>query len=187
MQTMISRYRRSAISLLAIPFVPLVVISDALAQSDPLPSWKEGEVKSAITDFVAKVTQPGGADFVAPEERIAVFDYDGTFWSELPVYFQLAFALDRIKAMTPQHSKWKDTEPFKSVLAGDLKGLAVAGEKGMAEIVAATHAGITTEEFSVIVKDWFAALMPSANGPMTASRISVSSTKAPRSAGRSST
>ncbi|WP_353643123.1 HAD family hydrolase [Mesorhizobium sp. WSM2239] len=128
----------------------------AFAQSDPLPSWKEGPVKSAITDFVAKVTQEGGADFVEPKERIAVFDNDGTLWSEQPMYFQLAFALDRIKALAPDHPEWKDTEPFKSVLAGDLKGLAVSGEKGLLEIIASTHAGMTTEEFSKIVADWLA-------------------------------
>lgn len=142
--------------LLVIPLFLAMLVSGALAQSDPLPSWKDGPVKSAITDFVAKVTQEGGAEFVRPEERIAVFDNDGTLWSEQPVYFQLAFALDLIKAMAPEHPEWKDTEPFKSVLAGDPKGLAAAGEKGMSEIMALTHTGMTTEEFSAIVADWFA-------------------------------
>lgn len=126
------------------------------AQSTPLPSWKDGPNKSAILQFVAKVTQEGGADFVEPEERIAVFDNDGTLWSEQPMYFQLAFALDRIKAMAPDHPEWKGTEPFKSALAGDFKGLAASGEKGLLEILASTHAGMTTEEFSTIVADWLA-------------------------------
>jgi phosphoglycolate phosphatase-like HAD superfamily hydrolase len=141
-------------ALLSITLLLLAIVSVALAQTDPLPSWKDGAVKSAITDFVAKVTQDGGADFVSPEERIAVFDNDGTLWSEQPVYFQVAFALDRIKAMAPQHPEWKDTEPFKSVLAGDTKGLAAAGEKGLMEIMALTHSGMTTEEYASIVADW---------------------------------
>lgn len=121
---------------------------------DPLPSWNEGSSKKAIVDFVARVTTPGSADFVKPAERIAVFDNDGTLWCEQPAYFQLMFAMDRIKAMAGQRPEWNQTEPFKSVLAGDMKGLAAAGEKGLMEIVAATHAGLSTEEFNVIVKDW---------------------------------
>lgn len=129
-------------------------LSAALAQTDPLPSWNEGKAKAAIVDFVTKVTTDGGPDFVKPEERIAVFDNDGTLWSEQPVYFQLAFALDQIKAMAPQHPDWSDKEPFKSVLADDLKGIAAAGEKGLAEVLAQTHSGMTTEEFSKIVSAW---------------------------------
>jgi phosphoglycolate phosphatase-like HAD superfamily hydrolase len=127
----------------------------ALAQSDPLPSWNEGATKTAITEFVAKVTQEGGADFVKPEERVAVFDNDGTLWSEMPVYFQVQFAFDRIKAMAPDHPEWKDTEPFKSVLAGDNKALAAMGEKALLEIVAVTHSEITTDQFNGLVADWF--------------------------------
>ncbi|MGI6852329.1 HAD family hydrolase [Mesorhizobium sp. 1B3] len=137
-----------------VPLLLLILICAAQAQSDPLPSWKDGQVKSAITDFVERVTTEGGADFVKPEERIAVFDNDGTLWAEQPVYFQLAFALDRIKAMAPDHPEWKTTEPFKSAIAGDPKGLAAAGEKGLVEIVAATHSGITTTEFSKLVAGW---------------------------------
>lgn len=141
-------------TFLALPLLLLALVSSALAQADPLPSWKDGAVKSAITDFVAKVTKDGGADFVKPEERIAVFDNDGTLWSEQPIYFQLAFALDRIKAMAPQHPEWKDTEPFKSVLAGDIKGLAASGEKGLMELMAVSHSGMTTDEYAAIVSDW---------------------------------
>lgn len=100
--------------------------TSALAQSDPLPSWNDGAVKSSITDFVAKVTTQGGAEFVSPAERIAVFDNDGTLWCEQPIYFQAAFALDRIKAMAPQHPEWKSQQPFKAFLSGDKKALAVA-------------------------------------------------------------
>lgn len=141
-------------AFIAIPLLLLALVSGALAQTDPLPSWKDGTAKSAITDFVAKVTKDGGPDFVKPEERIAVFDNDGTLWSEQPVYFQLAFALDRIKAMAPQHPEWKGTEPYKSVLAGDAKGLAASGEKGLMELMAVTHSGMTTDEYATIVSDW---------------------------------
>jgi phosphoserine phosphatase len=132
----------------------VLTIAPVSASADPLPSWKDGAVKSAITDFVSRVTKEGSADFVRPEARIAVFDNDGTLWAEQPVYFQFAFALDRIKLLAPQHPEWKDKEPFKSVLAGDLKGLAATGEKGISEIVAVTHAGMTTDEFAKIVSDW---------------------------------
>jgi phosphoglycolate phosphatase-like HAD superfamily hydrolase len=126
----------------------------ALAQSDPLPSWNDGAVKASITGFVARVTEDGGPDFVAPERRIAVFDNDGTLWSEQPIYFQFQFALDRIKAVAPEHPEWKDTEPYKSALAGDVQGLMAAGEKGLVEILEVTHAGMTTDEFSKTVADW---------------------------------
>lgn len=128
----------------------------AVAQSDPLPSWNDGPVKQSILDFVKRVSLEGTADFVPVPERIAVFDNDGTLWSEQPVYFQFAFAIDRVKALAPEHPEWQTTEPFKSVLAGDLKGLAASGEKGMLEIVAATHAGITTDAFTTAVTDWLA-------------------------------
>jgi phosphoglycolate phosphatase-like HAD superfamily hydrolase len=98
----------------------------------------------------------GGADYVAPAERIAVFDNDGTLWSEQPMYFQLAFALDRVKLMAPDHPEWKDKEPFKSLLAGDFKAVLASGEKGLGEILAVTHAGMTTEDFTKTVKDWMA-------------------------------
>jgi phosphoglycolate phosphatase-like HAD superfamily hydrolase len=148
------------IELLKVPIAAAVLTAllsvQALAQADPLSSWKEGPVKRAIVEFVAKVTEKEGADFVEPEQRIAVFDNDGTLWSEQPMYFQLAFAIDRIKAMVPEHPEWKETEPFKSVLSGDLKGSAASGQKGLLGIVAATHAGMTTEEFSKTVADWLA-------------------------------
>jgi phosphoserine phosphatase len=127
------------------------------AQAEDLPSWNDGKSKQAIVDFVTKVTDEKNADFVKPEDRIAVFDNDGTLWSEQPYYFQLGFALDRVKALAPEHPEWKETEPFKSVLAGDLKGMAASGEKGLVELMMATHAGMTTDSFNTIVTDWFAA------------------------------
>lgn len=137
-----------------VPVLLLILVCAAQAQQDPLPSWNDGKTKSAITDFVARVTADGGTDFVKPEERIAVFDNDGTLWAEQPFYFQLAFALDRIKAMAPDHPEWKDTEPFKSAIAGDPKGLVAAGEKGLVELVETTHSGITTDEFQKLVAEW---------------------------------
>jgi phosphoserine phosphatase len=126
----------------------------AFAQADPLPSWNEGAAKQAITTFVARVTTEGHADFVPVEKRIATFDNDGTLWAEQPVYFQVAFAFDRIKAMGAEHPEWKDTQPYKAVLDGDMQALAAAGEKGLLEVVAATHSGMTTDEFSSAVLDW---------------------------------
>jgi hypothetical protein len=134
----------------------LPIVKQAQAQTDPLPSWNDGATKQAITEFVARVTRQGGPDFVPPPERIATFDNDGTLWVEHPMYVQLAFALDRVKALAPMHPEWKDTQPFKAVLEGDIKALGAAGEHGMAELVMATHAGMTTEEFQKIVTDWLA-------------------------------
>jgi phosphoglycolate phosphatase-like HAD superfamily hydrolase len=126
----------------------------ACAETDPLPSWNAGAPKQAIVDFVARVTKEGGTDYVPPAERIAVFDNDGTLWAEQPMYFQLAFAIDRIAALAPQHPNWKDNQPFKGILEGDLKAVASSGEHGLLEIVAATHAGMTTEKFGAIVDAW---------------------------------
>lgn len=129
-------------------------ISVAVAQTDPLPSWNDGPAKQAIVAFVTDVTREGSPDFVPPAERIATFDNDGTLWIEQPIYVQFAYALDRVKALAPQHPEWKDTQPFKAVLEGDMAALAAAGEKGAVEIVAATHAGMTPEEFRQTVTEW---------------------------------
>lgn len=123
---------------------------------DPLPSWNEGSARQSIVEFVAKVTSAGSPDFVPPAERIAVFDNDGTLWAEQPVYFQLLFAVDRVKALASEHPDWKDVEPFASLLKGDFESALAGGEHAILEIVMATHAGMTTEEFEVIVKDWIA-------------------------------
>lgn len=124
------------------------------ASGDPLPSWKNGPTKTAIISFVNKVTRSGGPQFVPVAERIAVFDNDGTLWSEQPIYFQFAFALDRVKELAPQHPEWKTTQPFQAVLEGDMKALAAAGEKGLAALIESTHTGMTTDEFSRTVADW---------------------------------
>jgi phosphoglycolate phosphatase-like HAD superfamily hydrolase len=128
----------------------------AFASNDTLPSWNEGTSKQSILDFVKRVTESGGNDFVPAEQRIATFDNDGTLWSEQPVYFQVAFALDRVRAMAKQHPEWKTQEPFKTVLSGDPHALAKLSEKQLLLIVAATHSGMTVEQFRQTVLDWVA-------------------------------
>ncbi len=132
----------------------------------PLPSWNDTAPKKAITAFVEKVTKEGSPDFVPLAERIAVFDNDGTLWSEQPMYFQFFFALDRIKALAPRHPEWKDKEPFASLLKGDVKAALAGGESALVEIVMATHAGLTAEEFDQIVKDWIATAKHPASGKL---------------------
>jgi phosphoserine phosphatase len=121
--------------------------------SDPLPSWQDGTTKTAIVQFVARVSQKGPS-FVPVEERIAVFDNDGTLWVEQPTYAQVAFAVDRVKQLAPAHPEWTSQEPFASVLSGNLAGIAASGESGVAAMIAATHANTTTDEFERIVSDW---------------------------------
>jgi phosphoglycolate phosphatase-like HAD superfamily hydrolase len=134
----------------------------------PLASWNDGHARTAIVNFVKKVTTPGSPSFVPPSERIAVFDNDGTLWSEQPVYVQLAFALDRVKALAPRHPEWKTTQPFKAALDGDLAALAASGEHGLAKMMMATHTGMTTDEFERIVSEWIAtARHPKYNRPYT--------------------
>jgi haloacid dehalogenase-like hydrolase len=144
----------AAVSLVLAPALP--ILKQAQAQTDPLPSWNDGPNKQAITDFVARVTRQGGPDFVPSGARIATFDNDWTLWVEHPMYVQLAFALDRVKAMAPLHPEWKDKDPFKAVLEGNLKNVAASDDHAMMELVMATHAGMTAEEFQTIVTDWLA-------------------------------
>lgn len=136
--------------------------------ADPLPSWNDTAPKQALVTFVGKVTKEGSTDFVAPAERIAVFDNDGCLWSEQPMYFQAFFIFDRIKALAPQHPEWKDKEPFASVLKGDTKAALAGGEHALLEMVMATHAGMTTEEFEKSVTGWLAtAKHPKTGKPFT--------------------
>ena len=134
----------------------LLLVAQAHAQTDPLPSWNDGPAKQAIIQFVKDTTDKSGPKYVPPEDRVATFDNDGTLWAEQPMYFQLIFALDRVKALAPQHPEWKTKEPFASLLKGDVKGALAGGERAMVEIVMATHAGMTTTEFEQTVKDWIA-------------------------------
>src|SRR5271154_649400 len=166
--------RRAMLSALAtVPALPILLSGSAQAQggaagplpaspagqvpvTDPLPSWNDTAPKKAIFNFVERVTKHGSPEFVPEAERIATFDNDGTLWAEQPIYFQLAFALDRVKALAPLHPEWKDKEPFASLLKGDLKGALAGGEPALIQIVAATHSGMTTDEFQKIVTDWIA-------------------------------
>ncbi len=148
--------KRTLLTVFTLGFV-LVFGSLATAQTgDPLPSWNDGKAKQSIIEFVAKVTENGSSDFVPPPERISTFDNDGTLWAEQPMYSQLFFAINRVKQLAPQHPEWKTEEPFASLLKGDVKGAMAGGMKSVGRILMATHAGMTTEEFETIVKDWIA-------------------------------
>jgi len=154
--------------LLAAALVSALAFTATVARAaDPLPSWNDTATKKSIITFVEKVTKKGSPDFVPVAERIATFDNDGTLWAEQPMYFQLIFALDRVKALAPQHPEWKDKEPFASLLKGDLKGARAGGEKALLEMAMATHAGMTAEEFEKIAGDWLA----TAKHPKTGRRV----------------
>jgi hypothetical protein len=147
-----TRHQRN---VMAAALVCVLALATTVAQgADALPSWNDGKAKQSVVDFVVKVTKDGSSDFVPPAERIATFDNDGTLWAEQPMYFQLAFALDRVKALAPQHPEWKDKEPFASLLKGDVKNALAGGERAILEIVMATHAGMTTQDFEQAVTDW---------------------------------
>ncbi len=150
--------KRSAVILaVALAFGPTAADQATAGQTtDPLPSWNDGNSKRAIMAFVAKVTKEGSPDFVPTAERIATFDNDGCLWAEQPMYFQLLFALDRVKVLASHHPEWKDQEPFASLLKGDVKGALAGGEKAIGEIVMVSHGGLTTDEFDANVKDWLA-------------------------------
>jgi hypothetical protein len=134
--------------------VALVLFAGPAVAQDQLASWNDGPTKQSIVNFVERVTKEGSPDFVPVPERIATFDNDGTLWAEQPMYVQAMFLADRVKALAPRHPEWKTKEPFASLLTGDLKGVAASGEAGVAEMMAATHSGMTTEEFSKTVDDW---------------------------------
>jgi phosphoserine phosphatase len=143
--------------LIAAALVCALALVTSLAEAaDPLPSWNDTAPKRTIAPFVEKATKKGSADFVPVAERVATFDNDGTLWAEQPMYFQFSFALDRVKALAPQHPEWKETEPFASLLKGDVKAALAGRERAMVEVVMATHAGMTTEEFEKVVSDWAA-------------------------------
>ena len=155
--------RRALLSTLALlPTLSASSLLASLAQAQTatstaaLPSWNDGAAKQSIMDFVAAVTREGSPGFVPAPQRIATFDNDGTLWVEQPMYTQLAFALDRVKALAPMHPEWKNKQPFKAVLDGDMKTVAESGERGMLELIMVTHAGMTSDEFETIVRDWLA-------------------------------
>ncbi|WP_439136171.1 HAD family hydrolase [Pseudomaricurvus sp.] len=138
----------------------------AIAQSDtdPLPSWNDGSTKTAITRFVTNATQAGSSGFIPVEKRIATFDNDGTLWAEQPLYFQAIFAIDRVNAMAKDHPEWKDEEPFKSAISGDIPGLMATGMEGLAKIIAVSHADMTADEFSNSVQEWLSSAKHPATG-----------------------
>ena len=159
---MIRRGNWALIATLAV--LPL----SARGQGDPLPSWNAGPAKQAILGFVDRVTRDGGPDFVPVPQRIATFDNDGTLWCEQPFYVQGVFVFERIRLLAKEHPEWRNAEPFKSVLIGDMKGLGAQGEKGIVELVTATHAGMTPDDFRLLVADWIAsARHPRFNRPYT--------------------
>lgn len=131
--------------------------NESIQKSDPLPSWNEGETKASIVNFVTDVTTPGSPNFIEVADRIATFDNDGNLWSEQPAYFQLYFAIDRVKELADQHPEWRTEQPFKAVLEDDLQTLASFGEHGLLELVMATHANMNTDEFETVVLEWLSA------------------------------
>ena len=152
-------------------FVPALLIILFLApptQPDPLPSWNDGPCKRAILDFVSRVTTTGSRGFIPQAERIATFDNDGSLWTEQPMYTQLAFVVDRVKALAPQHPEWKQQQPFKAILEGDMNTLAAGGERGIMQALTATRTGMTTQDFEVTVKQWMStAKHPQLHRPYT--------------------
>lgn len=136
------------------PKTPIAENENMLEQTDPLPSWNEGQTKSSILNYIAQVTDANSANFVPVADRIATFDNDGNLWSEQPAYFQLFFAMDRVKAMAEERPEWKNEQPFKAALEDDMKALVATGEHGLLELVMATHSGMTGEDFSTTVKNW---------------------------------
>ena len=149
------RIANALIAVLLVALASGIAVSTATAQ-DPLPSWNDGPAKQAILEFVAAVTEKSGKDYVAPEDRIATFDNDGTLWVEYPMYTQVLFAFDRVKDLAPQHPEWKTKQPFKALLAGDMKTVAASGMKGLMAIVMAPHSGMTAAEFEKTVLSWLA-------------------------------
>ena len=141
--------------LLLVTLLILAPMSGVWSQQiDPLPSWEAGDAKRSIIDFANRVSDPNSPDFVPVSQRIATFDNDGTLWSEQPVYFQVLFALDRVKALAPEHPEWQTKEPFASLIRGDTAALVEGGEHALMEVLMATHAGMTTDEFEQIAMDW---------------------------------
>ena len=163
MPTLIKQYLVTAALVCTLAFITSIARA-----ADALPSWNDGKAKQSIVTFVEKVTKEGSPDFVLAAERIATFDNDGCLWAEQPMYFQAFFVFDRIKALALKHPEWKTKEPFASVLKGDVKTALAGGEHALLEMVMATHAGLTTEEFEKVVTDWLAtAKHPKTGRPFT--------------------
>jgi len=158
--------RQLILGALGVTFAPAAIRAQG---GDPLASWNDGHSKLRIVAFVQSVTSRTSPDFVAPQDRIAVFDNDGTLWSEQPMYFQLAFIIDRVKTMAAARPEWKDRQPFKGVLEGNMEAVMATGEKGLLDMAMATHAGMSSDEFAAIARDWLAtARHPKSRRPYTA-------------------
>ena len=159
---------RRPLAAVGVAFVLLLAAPADPAGVDPLPSWNEGPARKAVLDFVRDATTPGGPGFVPPDERIAVFDNDGTLWCEQPIYTQVRFAFDRVKALAPGHPEWKEKEPFRSILSGDRAAMLKFTVQDFERVIASTHAGMTQEEFAGLVRDWLASAKHLATtGPYT--------------------
>ena len=156
-RTLLTRRRWLAAVALATLLGACAPMATGPSGADPLPSWNDGPNKQRIVQFVKAVTTEGGKDYVAQADRIATFDNDGTLWLEYPMYTQIRFVFDRIKALAPQHPEWRDTEPYKSVIAGDLEGAMASGEKGLIEMVLAAQSGMTMLAFADLSKQWIEA------------------------------
>ena len=150
----LQRTGRSAFVFSICTLFAMTLTAGAQTGADPLPSWNDGATKQAIVDFVTRVTKEGGPDFVPPGDRIATFDNDGTLWTEQPIYTEFAFVFDRVEEMAPQHPEWQTQQPYAAVLHHDMKAVAASGDRGMFEMLVATHANVTTDQFSKIVTDW---------------------------------
>ncbi|MBL9136148.1 MAG: haloacid dehalogenase-like hydrolase [Verrucomicrobiales bacterium] len=164
MGLLIQLLRRAGVTGIASPFLALLVSHLPAFSADPLPSWNPGPTKDAILRFVAQVTTPGTRDFVPAAERIATFDNDGTLWAEQPVYFQALFVFDRVQALSPKHPEWQTQEPYASILRKDFRTALAGGEHALVEMVMATHAGMTTEEFSDLTRKWISTARHPATG-----------------------
>jgi phosphoglycolate phosphatase-like HAD superfamily hydrolase len=147
-------HRRACLPVVLHGLLWALFVSQGALAAEPLSTWNEGEAKQAILRFVETVTKEGAPTFIAPAERIAVFDNDGTLWAEQPAYFELFFAVDQVKALAPKHPEWKTQTPFSELLKGNLQAAAAAGEPGLAKLIAATHFGMTTDAFAASVAEW---------------------------------
>lgn len=157
---------RKLLGATALGTMVVVAACQPNSNADPLPSWNDGDAKAAISDFVDRVTDEGSAGYVPVPERIATFDNDGTLWAEQPAYFQLLFALDRVRAVAPDHPEWHDEEPFKSAIAGNMEGLMATGMEGLQKVLLVAHTNMTADEFADSVADW----VSSAKHPVTGMR-----------------
>lgn len=167
-------------ALAAAAFVVLTALDVAGSHADPLPSWNSGPAKAAIVEFVDAVTKPGSEDYVDPADRIARFDNDGTPWAEQPIYFQVAFTVDEIRRLAANHPEWRTTEPFASVLAGNVRAALAGGEKVVDALMAATYADVTTGEFQARVAAWVALRsIPRSRRPTATSSTSRSWSSSP--------